>query len=393
MTRLFLNGLGASAGGGLTYLRNVLPHLSQRTDFVTIVALNPGLRSEFDGLPNIEFVPVPEPMGTLRRFLFEQARLPSIIRKSRAQALISAGNIALRNSPVPQILLSRNSLYTSPDFYRDLLSRHEHGMWLDTRVKGVLAKKSVHWSDCTVAPSRAFADDLQRWTGRNILAIQHGFDPRAFFCDRSPLPNDVQRSLRSTEGNLRLLFVSHYNYYRNFEVLIRAIPLLREKLQGRGVRLFLTCNLRNGQNPGSYRTEKAASLIEQMGIREEVVELGPVPYHLLHQVYSACDIYVTPAYTETFAHPLVEAMASGLPVVASDLRVHREVCGESALYFDRFSPMELAERICEIANTRETAARLSTLGRKRSANFSWSKHVSQMLDVVQGLLSSDPARA
>src|ERR1700726_874256 len=116
MTRLFLNGLGASAGGGLTYLRNVLPHLSQRTDFVTTVALNPGLRSEFDGLPNIEFVPAPEPMGTLRRFLFEQARLPSIIRKSRAQALISAGNIALRDSPVPQVLLSRNSLYTSADF-------------------------------------------------------------------------------------------------------------------------------------------------------------------------------------------------------------------------------------------------------------------------------------
>src|SRR5947209_19825075 len=104
MTRLFLNGLGASAGGGLTYLRNVLPHLSQRADFVTTVALNPGIKREFDGLPNIEFVPVPEAMGTVRRLLFEQARMPSIIRKSRAQAFISTRNIALRNSPVPQIL-------------------------------------------------------------------------------------------------------------------------------------------------------------------------------------------------------------------------------------------------------------------------------------------------
>jgi glycosyltransferase involved in cell wall biosynthesis len=390
MMRLFLNGLGASAGGGLTYLRNVLPHLSQRDDFVTTVSLNPDLRSEFEGLPKIQFAPVPEPTGTLRRFLFEQTQLPSIIRESQAQVLISAGNIALRNSPVPQILLSRNSLYTSADFYRDLLSRHELGMWLDTRVKSALAKKSVHWSTCTVAPSRAFADDLQRWTGRNVVAIQHGFDPQAFFCDRSPLPNDVQRSLHSASGNLRLLFVSHYNYYRNFEALFRAIPLLREKLQGRGVRLFLTCNLRNGQNPGSYKTEKAAALIERLQIREEIVELGPVPYHLLHQVYSACDIYVSPAYTETFAHPLVEAMASGLPVVASDLPVHREVCGESAMYFAPFSPMELAERIFEVADTKEVATKLSLLGRERSANFSWSEHVSRMLDVVRQLLSSHP---
>ena len=64
-----------------------------------------------------------------------------------------------------------------------------------------------------------------------------------------------------------------------------------------------------------------------------VVELGAVPYSLLHQVYRECDIYVTPAYAESFAHPLVEAMASGLPIVASDLAVHREICQDAAIYF------------------------------------------------------------
>ena len=84
----------------------------------------------------------------------------------------------------------------------------------------------------------------------------------------------------------------------------------------------------------------------------EVVELGTVPYSLLHQVYSSCDIYVTAAYAETFAHPLVEAMACGLPVLASDLPVHREICGEAGRFFPVFSAESLAERVSVLAHRR-----------------------------------------
>ena len=68
-----------------------------------------------------------------------------------------------------------------------------------------------------------------------------------------------------------------------------------------------------------------------LGVRDNAtLELGTVPYRSLHRLHRACHIYVTPAYAETFAHPLVEAMSSGLPVVASDLPVHREICGDAA---------------------------------------------------------------
>jgi len=52
-----------------------------------------------------------------------------------------------------------------------------------------------------------------------------------------------------------------------------------------------------------------------------------------------------PAYAETFAHPLVEAMASGLPVIASDLAVHREICGGGrGCIFPRFAPEKFWRR-------------------------------------------------
>jgi glycosyltransferase involved in cell wall biosynthesis len=389
MIHLFLNGLAASAGGGLTYLRNVIPELSRREDVRTTVAIGSQLRREFANLPNVTFLELDPPGGSARRFYWEQSQLPGLIRRSGADILISAGNFALRASPVPQILLSRNSLYTSADFYRDLRDRGEYGLWLDTRIKGALAKRSIQWADRTVAPTQAFADDLQRWTGKTngkkVIAIHHGFDPDAFFRDQSPLPAEVREKLDSARDAFRLLFVSHYNYYRNFETLLRAIPHLRQRLAGRPVRLFLTCKLQPGENPGSYRTEGAAALVNELGIRNEVVELGSIPYGLLHHVYRACDVYVTPAYAETFAHPLVEAMACGLSIVASDLAVHREICGDAANYFLRSSPIELAGSIAAATVDNSVDGRRGESGKRRALNFSWRGHVDRLLTTAEGI--------
>ena len=119
MTHLFINSLAASAGGGLTYIRNVLPQLSAQPGIQVTVALSPALRQEFRGLSSVEFLE-PE-ISQSRRFWYEQSVLPDLIRRSHADVLLSTGNFALRKSPVPQILLSRNSVYTSQDFYRDLI--------------------------------------------------------------------------------------------------------------------------------------------------------------------------------------------------------------------------------------------------------------------------------
>ena len=387
MTHLFLNGLAASAGGGLTYLRNVVPHLAKVSGVRATVALSPKLQTEIENLPNVSLLPVPAPVNAPRRFWMEQTLLPRMIKAVGADVLISCGNFALRKSPVPQILLAGNSLYTSSQFSRDLRARHAYGMLLDTRIKRFLARRSIHWADCTVAPSEAFARQLRTWTDGKVISIYHGFDPQIFFGSGTQLPVEIQRKLDSGKDALRLLFVSHYNYYRNFETLLRAIPLLSERMKPHKVKLFLTCRLRSQENPGSYRAEGAAAVVEKLGISHQVVELGSIPYHLLHQVYKACDIYVSPAYTETFAYPLVEAMASGLPIAASNLPVHREICGPAALYFDAFSAAELAERVVQIAASDTFRAEMIERGRIKSAEFSWARHVNELLELAKTLMN------
>jgi glycosyltransferase involved in cell wall biosynthesis len=392
MIRLFINGLAASAGGGLTYLRNVIPHLARRVDAETTVLLSPATRSEFEELPNISLVQASESAGVFRRFVREQTTLPKLIRRSGAQVLISAGNFALWNSPVPQILLSRNSLYTSSDFMRDVRARKDYALWADTIVKGWLARRSIQRADIAVAPSEAFAKELSRWSGTKVFSLHHGFDSDAFTSDAAPLPSAVISQLEQGEDALRLLFVSHYNYYRNFETLFRALPLLSERLKGKKVKLFLTCRLSSAENPGAYRAESAASLTGELRQSGSIVELGTIPYRSLHHLYHVCHIYVTPAYAESFAHPLVEAMSSGLPVVASDLPVHREICEDAGLYFPRFSPEALAERVLQIHESPELAERLSRNGLRRARDFSWSDHVTRLIALAQELVQPESGR-
>ena len=385
---LFLNCLAASAGSGLTYVRNVVPQLAARPELRATLALTPQLRDGLGHPHNISFLEVKLPAGAAGRFFWEQSRLPRMIRESGADVLISAGNFALWRSPVPQILLSGNSLYTSPDFRRDLRARGAYGILLDTRVRAFFARRSIRWADRTVAPSQAFADALRRWTRSNVISLYHGFDPDIFFKNEAGLPSAIQDKINSGKNPLRLIFVSHYNYYRNFETLLRALPYIQERLGSRDVQLFLTCKLSSEEDSGSYRAEGAAALVRRLGISDQVVELGAVPYHLLQHVLRACDIYVTPAYAETFAHPLVEAMACGLPIVASDLPVHREICGNAAVYFSRFSPQMLADSVLQLERSSALRKKLVDRALRRSREFSWHHHVDRILSLAHSLKHS-----
>jgi len=219
-----------------------------------------------------------------------------------------------------------------------------------------------------------------------VVAVHHGFDADVFFADECPPSTQVAEKISGAQDCLKLLFVSHYNYYRNFETLFRAIALLRQQVPGQKIRLFLTCALRDDLTLGPYKTGAAARVIRDLGIAQEVVELGAIPYRQLHHVYRACHVYITPAYAETFAHPVVEAMACGLPVIASDIPAHREICS-TALFFDRFSAEQLGARILEAA---PTAGKQVALPER--LGFSWSDHVAKLLAIASQLVGETKGR-
>ncbi len=394
MANVLLNALASTAGGGITYLQNVLPRLTECDSNNHYFALTPAEQnySRFsDDRATIE--PVKIGGGLIGRLLWEQTGLRNYIKAQKIDALVSLGNFALFASPVPQILFNRNDLYFSDYFERDLKKRGLYPTLISHRLKSALARRSIKQADINVTPTRAFADRIRAHDGLsdvNFEVLHFGFDSNVFTANGDPLTAEQLDQLNLSEDCYRLLYVSHYNYFRNFETLIRALPIIKKQVKdetGRDILLVLTTDIRRGAVYGGYDATLAADLIDRLDVRKNIVMLGGVSYDKLHHLYRLCDLSVCPSYSESFGHPLVEAMAMETPVVSANLGVHREVCREAAVYFDVFDEREMAERCVEALTDCKLRSMMKERGLERSKYFSWDKHVRGLVTLIEQVLS------
>jgi glycosyltransferase involved in cell wall biosynthesis len=400
MAKVFVHASAAVAGGGLTYVKNVLPRLAaMKGRHEWHVLLDPTVaRMLSPQAGDIRLLSAPAALrNPLRRVWFDQVHLRGLLKKDRFDVIVATGNFGLLAPPVPQILLSRNPLYFSERHCLELRRRRLWKEYAAILAKRWLALACIRASAFNVPPTAAFQNHIARFgrvDPRSFRPIHHGFDARRFHGGDAQLNSEYRRMLGETAATRRILFVSHYNYFRNFETVLRAVAELR-KLHPGPFQLVLTTRLGEGVFEHRYDTTYAARLVKELGIEANVVMLGHVPYEQLAPLYRACDLAVCPSYAETFGHPMVEAMSCGLPIVATDMDIHREICRDAGVHFDVFDPADLARKIASILGDAALARRLGDAGLKRSADFSWDKHVQQLVALIDeaAALKARPAAA
>jgi glycosyltransferase involved in cell wall biosynthesis len=108
---------------------------------------------------------------------------------------------------------------------------------------------------------------------------------------------------------------------------------------------------------------------------------------VLAALYRRAALVLMPSEREGFGLPVVEAMASGTPILCSDLPVLREVGGEAAEYCAVGQPSAWAARIVELLQEREASPerwnRRQTTGLAHAAAFSWKRYAEAMQDVYE----------
>ncbi|MBT7311180.1 glycosyltransferase family 4 protein, partial [bacterium] len=118
-----------------------------------------------------------------------------------------------------------------------------------------------------------------------------------------------------------------------------------------------------------------------------VTWLGYCSQDKLIELYNSSSALLFPSLHEGFGFPILEAMASNLPVITSDRGAMKEVAGGAALLVDPDSADSIAQAIEQLYFDRVLAERITKLGALRCKEMNWLKTASETLEIYKRILT------
>jgi glycosyltransferase involved in cell wall biosynthesis len=132
--------------------------------------------------------------------------------------------------------------------------------------------------------------------------------------------------------------------------------------------------------------EELESLVRELGIESAVTFLGYIPYDKMPAVYRCADVFLLPSRTEGVPRTVLEAMASGVPVVVSDLEQMSDIIGGSGRVVSPPEPEEFSQALCETLASHDTQTNGdSSLEGPLGDQYSWSNTVRSTTQALRKL--------
>ncbi len=362
--------VSGKSGSHEPYMINFIHALAQlKTQHKFTLFVTPANQNLFEGARGkMDFVVYPKVAErVLPRILFEQLRLPIDVYRRKIDVMHypgTAASICVRHSDVVTIhhdsITQRISMSVLHNLYYDIIFRINRGA-------GKL-----------ITPSRAYADQLVkyfRFKPEQMCPIHHGVNPA--FRNVSDA-NIVQvREQFGIEENA-ILTVSNTLPHKNISNLLQAYEILITKY---GLENQLVMVGYMDKDILSALIKKIASDPEKMRSRIKVISF--MPHEQLPPIYSASSFFVFYSLVETFGMPIVEALASGLPVVASDIPVHREILSDGGELVSPEDPEAMAAKMHMIITDKLFQEKMREAAIARSHFFSWEQTAIQTVQVYE----------
>jgi alpha-1,3-rhamnosyl/mannosyltransferase len=240
----------------------------------------------------------------------------------------------------------------------------------------IMIARSLRLGRRIVTVSESTRDDIQDFfgvDGAEIRVVYNGVED--VFRHRLP-PDELQAKLQGFR--LRrpyLLFVGNPKPHKNIENLLRAYARALELAPGD---VTLACV--GDREGGSARLRY---LCRSLGVAERVAFLGHVADDDLPALYQGALAFLYPSLYEGFGLPVVEAMASGVPVVTSSSSALRELAEGSADLVNPHDVEDIAKAIVRCLTSAEHRESMSARGAARSADFDWRTTAERTLEVYR----------
>ena len=322
---------------------------------------------------DIEGTPLGKPPASIQnntlRILWEQMVLPIYSRKDKLDLFHYTDHaLSLLFKKCPIIITVHDVAYLRlPNLLN--ISRKIY--------KKNILQISIKKADIIIADSYATKKDIIEYFGTRegkIRVIHLGVESRF-----RPINNVEAFRLRNNLPPKIILNVGTLEPRKNVVSLIKAFKKLREK-GFKDYKLVIA-----GEKGWLY--EEIFREVGRSDLKQEILFLGVVRDEDLPMLYNCADLFVYPTLYEGFGLPPLEAMACGIPVIASNTSSLPEVIGDAGIMVDPTDIASLCENIYKVLKDKKLRYRMGSMGLERSKLFSWDKTVKEILEIYDELLS------
>ena len=237
--------------------------------------------------------------------------------------------------------------------------------------------KALRQADSYLVGTEWLKRELATWLGddRKIRVVPFGVD-RAFFREAPGARERGRRDWGIPEDAFIVLHVGSTVDRKNVPLVIQTVARLRMEV---GVDVFLL-------QVGGRLTGEHEALIDRLGLSRVVRSVSAADERTLRRAYRAADVLLFPSLYEGFGFPVLEAYASGLPVVTSGAGGLREVGGDAAVIVEGRDPAAYVQALVELSEDQDRREALIALGMHRADGFTWRRTADQTAEVYRTFL-------
>lgn len=354
-----------------TYVRNLVTHLARLdrdTEYVLICRPDDvGLAAELGG--NFRGVAT----GAAPYSVAEQLLVPRVVGRERVDLFHTPHYV------LPPLTRGR-AVVTIHDCIHLMFPQY-----LPNRLAHAYARTfmwtAAHRSDRVLTVSEASKRDILRFFDipeQKISVIYNAIDERFGV---APPEDEVHRVRERFQLHDEfVLYAGNIKPHKNLERLIEAFRQVREEGLDHLTLLII------GDEISKYATLRRA--VHKHKLHKHVRFFGYVPHQTLAVLYRLATVFVFPSLYEGFGLPPLEAMASGTPVVTSNVSSLPEVVGDAAVLIDPYDPAAIAAGLRQVITNPALRAELVAKGLARARDFSWPESIRR-IRAIYGIVAGE----
>jgi glycosyltransferase involved in cell wall biosynthesis len=275
--------------------------------------------------------------GQLRRLWFDNWTWRRIVREIGPDVVVALLGFGAVRPRVAKISILPDYTYFCPNRAFGRSNSERLAIWIRSQI----LKASLRRASRVIAPSRSLAE---RASG--VLQSPARIDVIRFGWDGDFEDPEVVDSFDGTRP-LRLLYVSQLQPHKAH----RTLPGIVAAARTLGVEAELTVAIDRRDNPRLWNEFHGE--IRKHKVEDFITILSDQSDSDIARLYRISDVFLFPSVCESFGYPMVEATGAGLPVVAVDTEINREMLGDGALYYDQQDPEGAADKIAKLASDRD----------------------------------------